>query len=65
MSPALPSPALMILGAVPMTEPVAAMARIRARTDGEPVLWWWQGDVFGKRPGEIAGPSAIACDDGE
>ncbi len=37
-----------------MAEPVAAMARIRARADGEPVLWWWQGDVFGKRPGEIA-----------
>jgi hypothetical protein len=34
--------------------PVAALARIRARADGEPVLWHWQGDVFGKRPGEIA-----------
>lgn len=44
----------MILGTASRTEPVAAMARIRARMDGEPVLWWWQGDVFGKRPGEIA-----------
>ena len=34
-------------------EPVALMARIRARADGGLVLWWWQGDVFGKRPGEI------------
>lgn len=34
--------------------PVALMARVRARSDGEPVLWWWQGQVFGKRPGEIA-----------
>ena len=54
MSPSLPSPALMLLSTVSLTEPVAAMARIRARADGEPVLWWWQGDVFGKRPGEIA-----------
>ncbi len=35
-------------------QPVAALARIRARSDGEPVLWWWQGEVLGKRPGEIA-----------
>jgi len=44
----------MVRSTVIMTELVAAMARIRARTDGEPVLWCWQGDVFGKRPGEIA-----------
>ena len=36
------------------TQPVATLARIRARSDGEPVLWWWQGEVLGKRPGEIA-----------
>jgi len=54
MSPALPPAALLVAGAFSPAEPVAAMARIRARTDGEPVLWWWQGDVFGKRPGEIA-----------
>ena len=54
MSPSLPSPALMIPGTAAMSGPVAAMARIRARLDGEAVLWWWQGDVFGKRPGEIA-----------
>ena len=36
------------------SQPVAALARIRARSDGEPVLWWWQGEVLGKRPGEIA-----------
>ena len=57
MSPSLPPAALMV-GAVATTlaaaGPVAAMARIRARADGEPVLWWWHGDVFGKRPGEIA-----------
>ena len=35
-------------------QPVAALARIRARSDGEAVLWWWQGEVLGKRPGEIA-----------
>ena len=45
-APPLPVPA--------MTAPVAVLARIRARLDGEPVLWWWQGEVFGKRPGEIA-----------
>ena len=44
----------MVVSAVSMTDPVAVLARIRARMDGEPVLWWWQGDVFGKRPGEIA-----------
>jgi hypothetical protein len=35
-------------------EPVATLARIRARSDGQPVLWWWHGEVLGKRPGEIA-----------
>jgi hypothetical protein len=44
----------MMSGTASMTEPVPVMARIRARLDGEPALWWWQGDVFGKRPGEIA-----------
>ncbi|MEQ1800759.1 MAG: DUF1838 family protein [Gammaproteobacteria bacterium] len=54
MSPSLPPPALLAALATLPAGPVAAMARIRARVDGEPVLWWWQGDVFGKRPGEIA-----------
>lgn len=45
---------MLVATAVSMTDPVAVLARIRARMDGEPVLWWWQGDVFGKRPGEIA-----------
>ena len=54
MSPSLPPAAMLVVSAVSMTDPVAVLARIRARMDGEPVLWWWQGDVFGKRPGEIA-----------
>jgi hypothetical protein len=40
--------------AISTSAPVAALARIRARSDGQPVLWWWQGEVLGKRPGEIA-----------
>ena len=62
MSPSLPPAALMVASSASSTpssgdwraSPVAALARIRARSDAEPVLWWWQGDVFGKRPGEIA-----------
>ncbi|MEO7386896.1 MAG: DUF1838 family protein [Gammaproteobacteria bacterium] len=54
MAPSLPPAAMLAAFAISPAEPVAAMARIRARLDGGPVLWWWQGDIFGKRPGEIA-----------
>ena len=54
MSPSLPPAALLMATSVSLTDPVAVLARVRARLVGEPVLWWWQGDVFGKRPGEIA-----------
>lgn len=57
MSPSLPPAALMAAAAAPdltAGSPVALMARVRARSDGLPVLWWWQGQVHGKRPGEMA-----------
>ena len=54
---ALQNTALAAVGRYDLTNPVdvvEAYARMRGNLDGTPGMWWYRGNMFAKRPDDVA-----------